>query len=47
MTYIIGAGKSFNMVFNCADSSDPAEWSQETYTFLDSIHREFRGWDPV
>ncbi|KAJ5110554.1 hypothetical protein N7532_001089 [Penicillium argentinense] len=47
MTYIIGAGKSFNMVFNCADPSDPAEWSQDMYTLLDSIRREFRGWDPV
>jgi salicylate hydroxylase len=47
MTYFIGAGKSFNVVLNHEDLSDPAEWSQEKESLLINTRKEFEGWDPV
>jgi hypothetical protein len=43
MTYIIGAGKSFNMVLSHPDHSDPSTWDQATA--LADMRREFQGWD--
>lgn len=42
MTYVIGAGKSFNMVLSHADHSDPSTWDQATPL---AVRREFQGWD--
>lgn len=47
MTYVIGAGKSFNVVFNHADFSDPKRWNQDKESLLTDLRREFEGWDPV
>lgn len=47
MTYIIGSGRSFNMVLNYADHSNPADWSEDKETLLKDMRKEFEGWDPV
>lgn len=47
MTYVIGAGNSFNIVLNHADLSDPADWIQDKASLLGNIRKEFEGWDPA
>lgn len=47
MTYVIGAGKSFNVVLNHEDLSDHADWSQDKDSLLSNIREEFEGWGPV
>ncbi|OJJ30262.1 hypothetical protein ASPWEDRAFT_121549, partial [Aspergillus wentii DTO 134E9] len=44
MTYIIGGGKSFNMVLSHPDTTDPSTWDQ-TSALRDMV-KEFQGWDP-
>ncbi|KAJ5577538.1 uncharacterized protein N7459_006502 [Penicillium hispanicum] len=47
MTYVIGAGKSFNMVLSHPDDSDVSGWNQDKDTNLANMRKEFEGWDPI
>lgn len=47
MTYIISTGKSFNVVLNHEDLSDPADWRQDKDWRLSNMRKDFEGWDPV
>ncbi|KAJ5691804.1 hypothetical protein N7462_001227 [Penicillium macrosclerotiorum] len=47
MTYVIGAGKSFNMVLSHPDDSDGTGWNQTEEETLANMRKEFEGWDPV
>ena len=44
MTYSIASGKSFNMVLNKVDDTDPSTWNHEGA--LEDMRREYSGWDP-
>ncbi|KAJ5376229.1 hypothetical protein N7509_013115 [Penicillium cosmopolitanum] len=40
-------GKSFNVVLNHEDLSDPADWRQDKDWRLSNMRKDFEGWDPV
>ncbi|KAJ5101263.1 hypothetical protein NUU61_003485 [Penicillium alfredii] len=47
MTYVIGAGKSFNMVLSHPDSGDSSQWNLNPEETLQNMRNEFQDWDPV
>lgn len=47
MSYVLGAGKVFNMVLSHPDNSDGKDWSQDQKKHLADMREEFKGWDPV
>jgi salicylate hydroxylase len=44
MSYVIAAGKSFNMVLSHPATSDPNTWKPGTE--VEDVKKEFVGWDP-
>ncbi|KAJ5118241.1 hypothetical protein N7526_009878 [Penicillium atrosanguineum] len=45
MTYVIGAGKTFNMVLSHPD--DGSGWDTTEEETIANMRKEFEGWDPV
>jgi salicylate hydroxylase len=45
MTYVVGAGKSFNMVLSHPD--DGSGWDTTEEETIANMRKEFEGWDPV
>ena len=45
MTYVISAGKAFNLVLSHPDNSDPSTWDQSNP--LEDMKKHFTGWDPT
>ena len=44
MTYTIAGGKSFNIVLNHAEDTDPSTWNQDSN--IQDMREQFGDWDP-